>query len=487
MASRLSGFSGIQPENVLMDAVQRLLPLPSSCPELLDVLAHMEQNLSMVNQMPSESMKHAMHPIAEALIAKEVAGDRDMDVNISVVSCICEILRIMAPDPPYNDKQLQDFFELTTMTFEKLSSSSGGCYTRMTKVLKIFRKAKFPLLMLDLKIDKLVVQLFRQFLTVADFNPPVVVLEMEMIMSMIMKERDAPMAELVELLVMSVRNSNQIDLPVCWQLGEKVLKNCVAQLKSHLPDFVSKMGIPLQDYSNMVAQICNGIHFEDEKKTLLMSNDPIMSSKSKTGVKGKRKRKCTSPKKKASPLEVSSSESCIICVKGYNVKSNIAPILESIFMKHGDIAAECLFKTASVRESFLQVICEVVTQLQTNDEKTIISKMEEIERQVSEAEAANIHVSWLRSYLEAFCKRRESMEIKAKTGMLKKAAEMEVRERRAELMAAQKRFEKCMKVLDLVEKNLNHNILDSKTEQDLWFERMAARPPLIFTYSRRGK
>lgn len=63
---------------------------------------------------------------------------------------------------------MQDFFELTTMTFEKLSSSSGGCYTRMTKVLKIFRKAKFPLLMLDLKIDKLVVQLFIQFLTVAE-------------------------------------------------------------------------------------------------------------------------------------------------------------------------------------------------------------------------------------------------------------------------------------------------------------------------------
>lgn len=133
-------------------------------------------------------------------------------------------------------------------------------------------------------------------------------------------------------------------------------------------------------------------------------------------------------------------------------------------MKHGDIAAECLFKTASVRESFLEVICEIVTQLQNNDEKTIISKMEEIERQVSEAEAANIHVSWLRSYLEAFRRRNESMEIKAKTWMLKKAAEMEVRERRAELMAAQQRFEKCMKVLDLVEKNLNHNILDSKTE-----------------------
>lgn len=67
----------------------------------------MDQNLSLVNQMPSESMKYAMHPIAEALIAKDLVKHHDMDVNISVVSCICEILRIMAPDPPYNDNQLK--------------------------------------------------------------------------------------------------------------------------------------------------------------------------------------------------------------------------------------------------------------------------------------------------------------------------------------------------------------------------------------------
>ncbi|KAD6118768.1 hypothetical protein E3N88_10039 [Mikania micrantha] len=56
----------------------------------------------------------------------------------------------------------------------------------------------------------------------------------------------------------------------------------------------------------------------------------------------------------------SSPHSGMICVRGYKVKESNAPILEAIFKKHGDIAAECVFKTNSVRSSILEVVCEVV-------------------------------------------------------------------------------------------------------------------------------
>ncbi|KAI3512722.1 hypothetical protein L1887_20041 [Cichorium endivia] len=127
----------------------------------------------------------------------------------------------------------------------------------------------------------------------------------------------------------------------------------------------------------------------------------------------------------ALPRKDTSPESCIICVRGYNVKNSFAPILEAIFMRHGDIAAECTFETASLRPSFLEVVCEVVMQLQTSDDSTIISKIEEIERKVSEAEAAKIHVSWLRSQLEARKNPSLTMEMKAKTRMVKKASKMD--------------------------------------------------------------
>ena len=65
------------------------------------------------------------------------------------------------------------------------------------------------------------------------------------------------------------------------------------------------------------------------------------------------------------PREVSSPQSSIICVHGYKV--NIyATILEAIFKKHGDIAATCVF-TDAMRTCLLEVVCDIVRQIETND------------------------------------------------------------------------------------------------------------------------
>lgn len=157
-----------------------------------------------------------------------------------------------------------------------------------------------------------------------------------------------------------------------------------------------------------------------------------------------------------------------------------APILEAIFEKHGDIASDCVIKTASVRESILEVVCEVVKQIQTNDFATLISDMDEIEMQVLDAEATNMKVVWLRAHLEAIHKRNAAqkkstliVKTKAKTSLVKRAAKTDLEERRMELLTAQERFEKaikCLKVLDLVEMKLNDNFVESEAEKDLWPE-----------------
>lgn len=49
----------------------------------------MNQLLDRVDQSPSESMIKALDPIIEALVANELLGHPDTDVNISVACCIC--------------------------------------------------------------------------------------------------------------------------------------------------------------------------------------------------------------------------------------------------------------------------------------------------------------------------------------------------------------------------------------------------------------
>ena len=56
--------------------------------------------------MPPESLKLAMQPAIEKLIAKELLRHPDTEVNISVACCICEVFRIMVHEL-YNDEKMK--------------------------------------------------------------------------------------------------------------------------------------------------------------------------------------------------------------------------------------------------------------------------------------------------------------------------------------------------------------------------------------------
>ncbi|GKB51540.1 phospholipase-like protein [Tanacetum coccineum] len=482
ITSSLSNF-----ETKLMNAGRRLLPLPSSTAELLRVLRQIENFLHRVQEKPSASTKYAMYPIIEALVAKELPRHSDMNVNISVACCICDVLRIMDYNASYNEEQM------------KLESSD------------------------------------------------VIIIKMKKILTIIIEESEPLNLELVDLLVTSVRKENQIASPVCWELGDKVIKTCAAKLKPFLPDKVCDIGIALYDYcikkchfdvcqylSNFmiiegypkiivqraimtfVLQLAKEvyeslgetipsttntskvmkntthkrkhkcldgirnriatpkrrleypdgnksrvnvlhIHSEDDKKPeekTLSSDDPLMPSTSVTEVLYDNAHEehinlKNEQGKSVEHLQVRDDEEIsrhhagtfwswfenvrpalphcdIICIQGYNVKLEIAPLLKSIFKIHGDIAADCFFKTSCVRTSFLEVICGVVKRIESSDVSTIISDMEEIERQVLEAQQANINVSWLRTHLETIRKRNESMKTSTllNTILVKRRAEL---------------------------------------------------------------
>ncbi|KAJ0614894.1 putative sister chromatid cohesion protein Pds5 [Helianthus annuus] len=312
-------------------------------------------------------------------------------------------MRIMSPKNPYNDEQTKDLFEMVVITFEKLSFSNGGCYAKMSKVLKTFNTIRLWVLMLDLKLDGrgLIVRLFKQFLTVANSNSSAIVFEMEKIMTMIIDENKELAPELLRLIITS---------HVCWKLGEKVLMNYAAHRMPNLPEMGQDMSIALYDYSKMVARICDtALELENEiteaketvpytthtiklkcPETLKSCQDAIrhtvdekqaQSVESRIEVwwpadrmyypgvvtffdfKKKRhkvlydvqlinlKRQRWKLLEYASAVPGSLEHKLLdtVRVHGYNVKQSAVPVLEAIINKHGDIAAKCVFKAASVR------------------------------------------------------------------------------------------------------------------------------------------
>ncbi|GKD59302.1 phospholipase-like protein [Tanacetum coccineum] len=185
----------------------------------------------------------------------------------------------MAPNVPFSRENMKEFFEVLVTSFEKQSSAAGGYRGKMTKVLEIFRKARLPVMMLDVHVEGLVDRLFKQFLTSADSNASATLLEMEKIMTMIIEESGELALDLEALINATL---DKIDSPVCWQLGEKVLLNCAAKLRPPLPDMEAKETIPsISETSNL-----RNDTLQEAKETILsisetsnLRNDTLQEAK----------------------------------------------------------------------------------------------------------------------------------------------------------------------------------------------------------------
>lgn len=247
----------IELEEQLKDAGNLLLNLPSPVDEVINLLDKVEHLLANVEQAPSRSMRDALLPTMKGLITNDLLRHSDMDVRLSVTSCISEITRITAPDSPYDDELMKEFFHLAVSAFENLSHASGRYYMKALSILDTVAKVRSCLLMLDLECDKLVVEMFQHFLKVTRSNHPhFVFAAMETIMTLVIDESEDVSWDLLRILLASVRKENQDVSPTSWKLGEKVFTKCAAKLKTNLKEAVQSRGIALDDYAEIVACIC---------------------------------------------------------------------------------------------------------------------------------------------------------------------------------------------------------------------------------------
>jgi hypothetical protein len=213
--------------------------------------------LANVQQAPSKSMHNTLLPLMKALIAPELLRHAEMDVKVSVLSCITKITRITAPDAPYDDEKMKEIFQLTVAVFENLSHVSSHNYTKAVSILDTVAKIRSCLMMLDLECETLILEMFQNFLkSIRDYHPENVFSSMETIMTLVLQESDDISLKLLTPILASVKRNNGEILPIAWKLAERVLENSSTMLKPYLIQAVDTLGISFDDYSNIVASIC---------------------------------------------------------------------------------------------------------------------------------------------------------------------------------------------------------------------------------------
>ncbi|KAL1089669.1 hypothetical protein V6Z11_D07G036800 [Gossypium hirsutum] len=202
-------------------------------------------------------MQNVLSASLKALIAEQLFRHPDDDVKVAVAACISEITRITAPDAPYHDNQMKEVFQLIVSSFKNLSDKSNRSYIKRTSILETVAKVRSCVVMLDLECNALIIEMFQRFLNgIRDYHAHTVFASMVTIMTLVLEESEDISIELLSPILASVKRDNEEVLPIARRLGKSVLENCASKLRPYLTQAVENSGNSFEDYSSVVASIC---------------------------------------------------------------------------------------------------------------------------------------------------------------------------------------------------------------------------------------
>ncbi|WOL19382.1 hypothetical protein Cni_G28180 [Canna indica] len=247
-------------ERWLQDVGKQLESPPmNNLTELVALLDLTERFLTRVQQSPTKSILDSLRPTIKLLAQKKFLEHPDEDVKAIVTSCINEILRITAPNAPYDDDIMKVVFQNIVHAFNKLDEMSSDSFYRSAMILETVSKVRSCIVMLDLECDDLVLEMFRIFLrTIRPDHSENVFFSMQDIMTAMLKESDDISPELISCLLDAVKIDNKNILPIVRRLGERVISNCALTLKPYLTKLSQSENAFLSKHSKVVASVCEG-------------------------------------------------------------------------------------------------------------------------------------------------------------------------------------------------------------------------------------
>ncbi|KAH7283493.1 hypothetical protein KP509_34G009800 [Ceratopteris richardii] len=217
---------------------KRLEDPPSSKDSLCKLLKQSLLLLSSISQSPDEKILAAMQPTVEALVRPNLLAHKDKDVKLLVTTCISEVMRIVAPDAPYNDEILRDVFELIVASFKGLNETSSPHFQRRVNILEAVATYKSCILMLDLDCDSLIQEMFQIFFSTLSEVPIYVLEHMKTIMCLLIMESEEISEQLLELILGSLLKEKTEVSRAGYVLARAVLKDCCKELMPYIEAFL---------------------------------------------------------------------------------------------------------------------------------------------------------------------------------------------------------------------------------------------------------
>ncbi|CAA0827902.1 ARM repeat superfamily protein [Striga hermonthica] len=229
----------------VISQIGKQLASSKTCPNKSTLGKLLKQASSSFQELKnSESLKCSVKPISDSLIKHGLLDHKDRDIRILVGICLCEIIRVLAPNPDFSPAVFRDIFRFLLSIFEELDDIASPYFLRRAKLLETVAKLQFCLVMLDTGCEDLVLKMFKSFFSVArEDHPQSLINSMSSIITSILEDGPHPLESnpshsLIDVILQNIIKERKCIGSASHQLAVTVMQNCGEKLERSLCHFL---------------------------------------------------------------------------------------------------------------------------------------------------------------------------------------------------------------------------------------------------------
>ncbi|XP_073145431.1 sister chromatid cohesion protein PDS5 homolog B isoform X2 [Henckelia pumila] len=260
----------------LIAKIGQQLAASKTCPNKHSLVKLLKQATTAFPELKqSESLKSVVKPLSDSFVRHSLLQHRDKDVKLLVGICLCEIIRVIAPNPEFSDAVFRDIFILILSLFGDLDDIASPYFSWSVKSLETVAKLQFFVLMLDTGCEDLVLKLFKIFFNVVrEDHPQSLINSMSSIIARILEEKvtDAhsdPLnfeaditQQLLDLILQHIIKEGEGVSSASFELAVSVLKNCDGKLEHYICQFLTSCILNRDAAGSVVKEFYHEIIFQ---------------------------------------------------------------------------------------------------------------------------------------------------------------------------------------------------------------------------------
>ncbi|PWY99706.1 ARM repeat-containing protein [Testicularia cyperi] len=189
----------------------------------------------------------SLKPVCDELVSAELMLHKDKAVKANVACCLADMLRLFAPNAPFNPAQLRDIFQFflhqLTLSNAGLSKPAGPQYPEYFYLLESLSNVKSIVLVCDLSnADDMMTDYFKGFLDLArpDMSKNVEICMADMLVQLIDECVSLP-SDVLELLLANFTTKAIKHNPAAHRLAVEVCSNTKDRLQKYVAQYFNEV------------------------------------------------------------------------------------------------------------------------------------------------------------------------------------------------------------------------------------------------------